>query len=100
MEGFNIVADIYILKTPKAEFLGTRSCQMTSSALSCFISCLNSKLRLFQGRRVLLGRSVSPLLQAVNLDSGSLQLLLGSVPETQNAACQHTVSCLKANYSS
>jgi len=88
MEGFNIIADIYIFKTPSSEFLGTRSCQMTSSALPCFIFCLNSKLRLFKGMRVLLDRSVSPLLQAVSLDSGSLQLLLCSVPETQIAACQ------------
>jgi len=73
---------------------------MTSRALSCFIFCLNSKLRLFQGTRVLLDGSVSPLLQAVSLDSGSLQLLLRSVPETQIDTCQHTVSCLKANYSS
>lgn len=100
MEGFNVIADIYTFKTPKAEFLGIRICQMTSSALPCLIFCLNSKLRLFQGTRVLLDGSVSPLLQAVSLDSESLQLLLHSVPETQIAACQHAVSCLKPNYSS
>jgi len=67
---------------------------MTSSASSCFIFCLNSKLRLFQGMRVLLDGSVSPLPQAVSLDSGSIQLLLPSVPETQIAAWPaHSVLC-------
>ena len=67
--------DTHILKIPKSEFLETISCQMTSSALTCFIVYFNSKLRLFRGTRVFLDDSCSPLLQAVSLDSGAIQLL-------------------------